>query len=78
MSRLLMISALHLIKVEERPEWSLFVVQGPHGWMPIVDFVGEGGFEPPHPFGHWLLKPACLPFHHSPVGAASFAVADQG
>jgi len=35
--------------------------------------VGEGGFEPPHPFGHWLLKPACLPFHHSPVGAASIA-----
>ena len=28
--------------------------------------VGEGGFEPPHAFAHWLLKPACLPFHHSP------------
>jgi hypothetical protein len=28
--------------------------------------VGEGGFEPPHSCEHWHLKPACLPFHHSP------------
>jgi Protein of unknown function (DUF3662)/FHA domain len=28
--------------------------------------VGEGGFEPPHACAHWHLKPACLPFHHSP------------
>ena len=32
--------------------------------------MGEGGFEPPRPFGHGPLKPACLPFHHSP-GIAS-------
>jgi len=30
--------------------------------------VGEGGFEPPHACAHWHLKPACLPFHHSPLG----------
>jgi hypothetical protein len=30
--------------------------------------VGEGGFEPPHSCEHWHLKPACLPFHHSPEG----------
>ncbi len=28
--------------------------------------VGEGGFEPPRPEGHWHLKPARLPFRHSP------------
>ncbi len=27
--------------------------------------VREGGFEPPHPFGYWHLKPARLPFRHS-------------
>ncbi len=31
----------------------------------LVD-VGEGGFEPPRPEGHWHLKPARLPFRHSP------------
>ena len=29
-------------------------------------FVGEGGLEPPRPEGHWHLKPARLPFRHSP------------
>ena len=31
--------------------------------------VGEGGLEPPRPEGHWHLKPARLPFRHSPVAA---------
>jgi hypothetical protein len=29
-------------------------------WAAIV-IVGEGGLEPPHPFGHRHLKPARLP-----------------
>ena len=29
--------------------------------------MGEGGLEPPRPEGHWHLKPARLPFRHSPV-----------
>src|SRR3954447_9594988 len=28
--------------------------------------VGEGGLEPPHPYGYWHLKPARLPFRRSP------------
>ena len=28
--------------------------------------VGEGGLEPPRDFSHWHLKPARLPFRHSP------------
>ncbi len=28
--------------------------------------MGEGGLEPPRPFEHWHLKPARLPFRHSP------------
>src|ERR1700758_4487528 len=28
--------------------------------------VGEGGLEPLRPEGHWHLKPARLPFRHSP------------
>ena len=34
---------------------------------PAVDPPGQSarGFEPPHPFGHWHLKPARLPFRHS-------------
>jgi hypothetical protein len=28
--------------------------------------VGEGGLEPPRPYEHWHLKPARLPFRHSP------------
>ena len=27
--------------------------------------IPEGGVEPPRPCGHWILSPACLPFHHS-------------
>ena len=30
------------------------------------EIVGEGGLEPPRPEGHWHLKPARLPFRHSP------------
>src|SRR3984885_10069570 len=32
----------------------------------LITFVGEGGLEPPRPEGHWHLKPARLPFRHSP------------
>ncbi len=28
--------------------------------------VGEAGLEPAHPFEYWHLKPARLPFRHSP------------
>ncbi len=28
--------------------------------------MGEGGLEPPRPYEHWHLKPARLPFRHSP------------
>ncbi len=30
--------------------------------------MSEGGLEPPRPFEHWHLKPARLPFRHSPEG----------
>jgi hypothetical protein len=32
----------------------------------LITTVGEGGLEPPRPEGHWHLKPARLPFRHSP------------
>ena len=32
----------------------------------LITLVGEGGLEPPRPEGHWHLKPARLPFRHSP------------
>ncbi len=32
----------------------------------LITRVGEGGLEPPRPEGHWHLKPARLPFRHSP------------
>jgi hypothetical protein len=32
----------------------------------VIHIVGEGGLEPPRPEGHWHLKPARLPFRHSP------------
>src|SRR6516162_9417650 len=32
----------------------------------VPHLVGEGGLEPPRPEGHWHLKPARLPFRHSP------------
>jgi hypothetical protein len=32
----------------------------------LISIVGEGGLEPPRPEGHWHLKPARLPFRHSP------------
>lgn len=34
--------------------------------IPCTTLVGEGGLEPPRPEGHWHLKPARLPFRHSP------------
>ncbi len=36
------------------------------GASKVANFVGEGGLEPPRPEGHWHLKPARLPFRHSP------------
>jgi hypothetical protein len=35
------------------------------GW-PRRQLVGEAGLEPAHPFEYWHLKPARLPFRHSP------------
>ena len=35
-----------------------------------VSRVGEGGLEPPRPCEHWHLKPARLPFRHSPEWSA--------
>lgn len=35
--------------------------------LTLSALVGEGGLEPPRPEGHWHLKPARLPFRHSPV-----------
>ncbi len=32
----------------------------------MLSLVGEEGLEPSQPCGHRLLKPTCLPFHHSP------------
>ena len=49
-----------------RPEWSRCDC-GPAGSEPPGErphsgcLVGEGGLEPPRPFGHWHLKPARLP-----------------
>src|SRR5438552_13837219 len=31
------------------------------GWLVGLVVVGEGGLEPPHPFGHRNLNPARLP-----------------
>jgi hypothetical protein len=31
-----------------------------------LNTVGEGGLEPPRSCEHWHLKPARLPFRHSP------------
>src|SRR5690606_34902730 len=39
---------------------------GTRGVPGLTISVGEGGLEPPRPFGHWHLKPARLPFRHSP------------
>ena len=38
----------------------------PHRRLHGFVMVGEGGLEPPRPEGHWHLKPARLPFRHSP------------
>ena len=39
--------------------------------------VSEGGLEPPRPFEHWHLKPARLPFRHSPEGRYDDSDSDQ-
>src|SRR3989338_7867414 len=31
--------------------------------------AGKKGVEPLQPFGHRILSPACMPFHHLPVFA---------
>lgn len=42
-------------------------VSGLYRWASQpTQLVGEGGLEPPRPEGHWHLKPARLPFRHSP------------
>src|SRR3954453_23790057 len=46
-------------------EWSSRPARQP-GWNPW-DVVGEGGVEPPRPYGHTDLNRARLPFRHSPV-----------
>ena len=38
----------------------------PVKWEILHLVVGEGGLEPPHPFEYRHLKPARLPFRHSP------------
>ena len=40
----------------------------------IIHIVGEGGLEPPRPEGHWHLKPARLPFRHSPQQPGSLSL----
>ena len=42
----------------------LSILRFPTAGGPLI--VGEGGLEPPRPEGHWHLKPARLPFRHSP------------
>ena len=44
---------------ERRNPWSIGINQG-------FCVVRERGVEPPRPCGHWHLKPARLPFRHSP------------
>ena len=39
--------------------------------------MSEGGLEPPRPFEHWHLKPARLPFRHSPEGRYDDSDSDQ-
>ena len=39
--------------------------------------MSEGGLEPPRPFEHWHLKPARLPFRHSPEGRYDASDSDQ-
>ena len=46
-------------------------VRGPERKNPgttagVRETRGRGGLEPPHPFEYWHLKPARLPFRHSP------------
>jgi hypothetical protein len=38
-----------------------------------LQIVGEGGVEPPRPFGHTDLNRARLPFRHSPEGTLTLA-----
>ena len=51
----------------ERPAWLKPTTQKRRRPLPGKGLlVGEGGLEPPHPFEYWHLKPARLPFRHSP------------
>ena len=36
--------------------------------------MGEKGFEPLQPYGHWILSPTCIPFHHSPKNPFPFSI----
>ena len=38
-----------------------------HETTSLYVLVGVAGVEPARPCGHWLLEPACLPFHHTPM-----------
>lgn len=46
-------------------------LQGPSLRRDPEVIVGEGGLEPPRPEGHWHLKPARLPFRHSPASSVA-------
>ena len=60
-----------LTNLDEIPDLRAVTDRGLAGDLRIVrdprsHVVGEGGLEPPRPCGHWHLKPARLPFRHSP------------
>ena len=42
--------------------------------LQLIHIAGEGGLEPPRPEGHWHLKPARLPFRHSPQQPGSLSL----
>lgn len=61
----------HLFSARISSSWRRWINRGGvHYSTPPARFtrnsVGEGGLEPPRPEGHWHLKPARLPFRHSP------------
>src|SRR5208282_2347604 len=47
------------------PEGRLFYRQLGSANSPIACMVPEEGVEPSRLSQHWVLSPACLPFHHS-------------
>ena len=59
-------------RLNPEPRDSASIVAGPNAVMLAGETllfkqaVGERGLEPLRPFGHWHLKPARLPFRHSP------------